>query len=333
MNYYLKRFLMWGFVIFFVVSLTFVLIRFLPGGPQEVLVQQYIEDGLTRSQAEQKASIVLQYNTNAPVWQQYVSYISDVLLRLDFGDSIFKNKPVMQIYVNAVPWSMFIAITTLGINWLTGIGLGALMAYKEGSRFDVGVTTFLIWANSIPFFILAIVLLVVFGYSLEWFPTDGRFSPYTTPGFNLPFLTSALHHAALPILSVILVGFGPVISMRANAIRTLGSDYIRVAKLRGLPVNRIALRYVARNAILPLYTGLVMSIGTIMGGSVILEQIFTYPGMGLVLFDSITMRDYPLMMGGFIIITVGLMTGILVADLTYGYIDPRAGSGETREAY
>lgn len=334
MNYYLKRFFMWGLVIYLSISLTFVLIRFLPGGPEETLINQYLQRGMSYREAVNQAQLVINYDADAPIWQQYINYVSDIILRGDFGKSIFMGDSAVKLYANAIPWSIYISVTALGVNFLSGVGLGALIAYKEGSRLDTGVTTYMIWSNAVPFFIVAILLLIFLGYQAQWFPTGGRYNPYTTPGFNIPFLRSVIYHAALPLSAVILTGLGgPAISMRANSIRTLGSDYIRVAQLRGLPTNRIALRYVARNAVLPLYTGIVISIGTIFGGSIILEQIFSYPGMGYVMFQAISLRDYPVMMAGFVFLTIGMMTGILAADLTYNKIDPRAGTGASRESY
>ncbi|HET7324230.1 MAG TPA: ABC transporter permease, partial [Halococcus sp.] len=159
-------------------------------------------------------------------------------------------------------------------------------------------------------------------------------NPELAAGFNWPYISSILYHAVLPLLSTTLVGWGgTALSMRGNSISILGEDYIRVARLRGLSRRRIALRYVARNAMLPMYTGIVLAIAFMLGGSVILEQIFTYPGVGYYLFLATVSRDYPLMMGGLIMISTAVVIGVLVADLTYSKIDPRASGEGQRETY
>jgi peptide/nickel transport system permease protein len=148
----------------------------------------------------------------------------------------------------------------------------------------------------------------------------------TEASLSVTFLVDALWHAAMPIASFVVTTFGlQALAMRGNSIRVLGEDYLRVARLRGLPDRRIGIMYVGRNAILPLYTEFMIAIGFMFGGSIILEQIFSYPGIGFYLFQSISSRDFPLMMGTFIVITLSVTLAVYVADLTYGLVDPRAG--------
>jgi peptide/nickel transport system permease protein len=149
-----------------------------------------------------------------------------------------------------------------------------------------------------------------------------------TPGVNLPYIKGVLHHAALPILSQVVITGGIALQMRGNSIRVLGEDYLRVARLRGLSDYLIATRYVGRNAVLPIYTGLMISIGAMFGGAVVLETIFKYRGMGYYLVRAVQTRDFPLMMGAFTMIAVAVVIALLIADITYGQLDPRAGRGE-----
>ena len=161
-----------------------------------------------------------------------------------------------------------------------------------------------------------------------------RLSPGVTPGLSVRFVTDALYHAFLPIVSLVISGAGlQALAMRGSSIQVLGEDYVRVARLRGLPDRRISVWYVGRNAILPMYTGFLTLIGFNLGGSVILEQIFTYPGVGYYLFQGLQNRDYPLMMGIFLVITTALVLSVFIADLSYGMIDPRVKSGDSSEAY
>ncbi len=319
--------------LFVVVTLAFVLLHMLPGGPKT-----YLRNVLTRttdmSEAEidSMVSVYLNFRPDAPLHEQYVEYMTN-LLHGDLGHSIWFQQPVAEILAEALPWTVFLSSVALFITFVVGITLGAFMAYREGSLFDVSLTVYSVVLTSIPYYVLAIVLLYVLAYQYPVFPTGGRTTPGTTAGLNWPFVAGVLEHAALPLASMIIPGL-VALGMRGNAIRVLGEDYLRVARLRGLSDSRIATRYVARNAFLPMYTSLLASLGSLFGGSIILEQIFQYPGVGYYTFQALQARDYPLMMGGFMLITVAVILGVFVADLTYGWIDPRASTGgEGHETY
>jgi peptide/nickel transport system permease protein len=320
--------------IFVVVTLTFGLIRLLPGGPLDYLraqLQQQSTGGVDTARLNQLVESYTNVRPDEPLLVQYVDYMSSVLTG-DFGQSIwYTNQEVSAIIAGALPWTLLIMSISILLMFTLGILLGAVMAYREGSRFDLSVSGFSIVLNSIPFYVAGLVLLYLFAYQLQLFPTRGQVTSGTTAGFNWSFIAGVLHHAALPILSLVITEFGGwALAMRGNSIQILGEEYLRVARLRGLSERRIAVRYVGRNAILPMYTNLLIAIGFMFGGSVILERIFVYPGIGYYLFQSINARDYPLMMGTFIVITVTVVVGVLVADLTYGLIDPRTeGSNES----
>ncbi|SDR09925.1 peptide/nickel transport system permease protein [Halopelagius longus] len=321
--------------VYVVISLTFGMIRLMPGGPMDYLRGQLIQSSsgdVNMQQINRLVEVYTNVNPDKPVWQQYIDYVVSTVSG-DLGRSIIYSEPVADILANALPWTLLLMVTSITLTFVLGVSLGAVMAYNEGELIDVGTTLNGIFLNSVPYYVAGILLVYVLGYQLGWFPTGGRMTSGTTVGFNYPFLAGALHHAALPIMSLVITGFGGwALSMRGNSIRILGEDYLRVAQLRGLPSRRISLWYVGRNAILPMYTGLMISIGFVFGGSVILEQIFRYPGVGYYLYQSIGARDYPLMMGGFLIITITVAIGVFIADATYGFIDPRAGGGD-HESY
>jgi peptide/nickel transport system permease protein len=336
MSYILKRIGQSILTVFVVISASFGLIRLLPGGPLDYLRAQAIQQGGSdMSMAEINARIAAQTNiaVDEPVYVQYIDYMI-AMFQGDFGQSIWYDRAVTSVIGPAIPWTVFLTASALFLAFTIGVSLGAFMAYKEGSSFDVASTGIGLVLNSTPGYVVALLAVAFLGYRFELFPTGGRYASELTPGLNLPFLTSVLYHGTLPILSMAIVGFGGwALSMRGNSIRVLGEDYLRVARLRGLPTRRIAIRYVARNAILPMYTGLMIAIGTVFGGAVIIENIFAYPGVGFYLIQAINARDYPLMMGGFILITVAMVIGITIADLTYGWLDPRAKGGASRESY
>lgn len=340
MNYYVKRVGQSVLTLVVVATLAFMMFRLMPGGPMEAMKAQLLQQASTEGSSvdmeriNQQVEIYTRINPDKPMHVQYYEYIRDIILYQEFGKSTWYQDPVFGILFKAMPWSVFISVYGIAIGFSTNIVLGAVMAYKEGSRFDTGSTFLAISLNSIPYYVVAVMMLATLAHGLGWFPTGGRMNDATTVGLNLPFIFGILHHAALPILSSFVVGFGSgALQMRGNSIRILGEDYLRVARLRGLSSNRIATRYVARNAILPLYTGLMIGIAAIFGSSVILEQIFTYPGVGWYTFGAIQHRDYPLLMGAFLFFTTITILGVLIADLTYGLLDPRIQTGEEHESF
>jgi len=335
MNYYVKRLGQSVFTYLSVITISFVIIRYLPGGPMAYIKANYIQSGMDTSQEEINALVeaYISVQPDKPLWIQYFDYIWSVL-HLDLGTSITYQQPVVDVLLPALPWTMFLSAVTMLLRFVISISVGAAMAYREGSRFDTGTTVFGFLSSSIPYYIVAIAFLLVFAYQLQWFPNGGRVNYDIPPGVNLAFMKSVLYHAALPIASVVVTGWGgKAITMRANSVRVIEEDYIRVAKLRGIPEHRVALRYVARNAILPLYTNQLMALAGIFSGSVILETIFQYPGTGYYLFRATVSRDYPLMMAGFLFLTFAVLVGVLLGDLTYSLIDPRIQGGESRESY
>lgn len=334
-NYYLQRTGQAVLTFVSVISLTFVMIRLMPGGPVDYLRAQLVQSGQNIDPAviNRRVELYTNINPSKPIHVQYINYISDLVYG-DMGQSIWYNEPVTSILADAMPWTVLVMSVSLVLSFGIAIVLGAMMAYAEGSRFDISSSVLSIVISSIPYYVVGLLLLWTLSYQWGIFPTGGRVDPEIPAGLNPAFIGSVLWHAALPISSFTISIFGVrALAMRGNSIQILGNDYLRVARLRGLSERRIALRYVGRNALLPMYTSIMIAIGTIFGGSVILEQIFAYPGVGYYIFQSIGPRDYPLMMGGFLLITLGVVVGVYVADLTYGLVDPQASTGGSRESF
>ena len=335
MSYLRDRLIQAMVTLYGVITLGFFFIRFMPGGPREYLLEQIANNpqayGLPPDpdpeMFDQVIAEVVSVPPDVPIWEAYIVYMQNVLFEFNFGTSyiVDAGEPVLPLIAEAAPWTVFISSVGLVYGLLVGIALGSVMAYYEGSRFDVGMTSSMLLSASVPYYVAAIVLLYFFAYQFQVFPTGGRFNPDLTPGYNWPFISSVFYHAALPCLSVILTGFGGgALGMRANAVRILGSDYIKAAELRGLSSYKISTRYLARNAVLPMYTGILIGIGGLLGGSVILETIFAYRGMGLLMFEATVSRDFPILTAGLIITTFLFVLGTILADFTYALIDPRA---------
>lgn len=339
MNWYVQRTLQALLTIFVVVTFTFVLIRLLPGGPMESmkakLIQQH-QGSLTTEDLERINRVVearINIDPDAPLHAQYTEYVTSVMTG-DLGMSTWHQEPVMAMIAERLPWTIFLMGSSITLSFALGLTLGAVMAYKEGSRFDVALSSYSTFMTSIPYYVIAVLLVYFLGYQWGYFPIRGRMAAGTTPGFNLPFIKGIVYHAFLPVVSVVVTGMGGrALAMRGNSVRVMGEDFIRVARLRGLRSRTIAVHYVGRNALLPMYTNLMLAVGFMFGGAIILEEVFGYRGIGKLLYSSIGNRDLPLMMGCFLLITVTVVTAIYIADLTYGKLDPRVKSGERHESF
>lgn len=329
MNYYLKRTARIPLTILAVLTLTFGLIRLLPGGPFTQLRIQLIRQGMPVEQVNARIAELQSIRPDAPLWQQYLDYVI-AAIQLDFGQSISLNQPVVEVIARALPWTVFLVVTSTVLMFVFGILLGAVQAYWEGSSFDRVTSSGSILLMSVPYYIFAVVGLFYLAYRFQLFPTGNAVARSVETGFTWEFFSSVLYHAILPIAAFTIGGIGSTaLNMRSNSIQVLGEEYVEVARLRGLTDSRIATRYVAQNAVLPLYTGLLLLIGFRLGGTVVLEEIFSYPGLGYYLIEAVNANDYPLMMGCFLVITVTLVLAVYIADLTYGLIDPRISAGES----
>jgi len=350
MRYFAKRIGQGVFTFFAALTISFLLYRMLPGGPVQAMVadrfSSCIQDaGVGACNLEdirEQVELMVNIDTEKPIPAAYADYLYRVVVHQDFGNSISQQEPVFGILFKAMPWSVFISIHGLALGWIFNIFFGSALAYKEGSTFDKGGTIFAMVGNSIPYYVAAILALAYLGFVLELFPQGGRFpdtlliefpvigpmvsTQNVVPGFNIPFMFGVVWHAALPVFTGFVLGINGL-GMRGNAIRVIESDYMRVARLRGLSQMRIASRYVGRNAILPIYTGFMIGISSIFGSSIIMERIFSYQAVGWYTFQALVLRDYPLLMGAFMFFTGVTIIGILIADFTYGFIDPRAGQG------
>jgi len=324
-----KRLIIAFLTIFFAITLSFFIVKALPGDPIDILTnifitKYYMSYEAARAMAEAAAPFV----PKGPLWQQYLQYITN-FFKGDLGVSIaYTGLQVSELLAKAIPWTVLVVATSLIISFALGVLIGTGMAYLHGSKIDSFLAVLFSIIRSIPEYIVALLLLIIFAFNLKWFPTGGAYSSNVTPGFNLDFIIDALWHAALPILSWVIVHIGGwALGMRGSTISVLGEDYITYAKARGLPGRRIITTYVAKNAILPLFTSFMLNIGFMFGGSVFIEYIFSYPGIGRLMVDAISKRDYYLMLGIFNIIIIAVVIAALIADFLYGVIDPRIRRG------
>src|SRR5215204_5780164 len=322
---YLGKRAAWYVVVLFVaLLLNFLLPRLVPGNPVDAIVAQLTRGGGATGEAARQTyeTYMAEFGLDKPLWQQFFIYVGN-LFQGDLGTS-FGQYPasVNSLIADALPWSLVLQIPAILIGWIVGNILGAIAAFK-GGWFDRGAFLGSLFLTSIPYYCLAIVLLYVFGVQLGLLPVGGAYSFGLTPEFSLAFFGDAITYFWLPFWSLVLVFIGgQAVGMRSMAIYELGSDYVNFN--RGLGVKEgHTVRYIFRNAMLPQFTGLALSIAALITGGIITELVFSYPGLGSLLFAAIGQNDYPVISAITLIITIAVLIFNLAADILTGFIDPR----------
>lgn len=335
-SYLVRRIFKALFTIFFVTSLTFFVVRLMPGSPVEAYIAQQVgEFGVSYIDAAAQAESLFAIDPSEPLYQQYFTYLGR-LLQGNLGKSLVSSgAPVSQIILQYLPWTLFSVGLGLIIAFTLGIMLGMVMAYKRESPLDHILSVFASLFHSIPNYLLAVMIIVFFGVRLGWLPLTkmrGSYSPGINPELSATFVLDALYHAALPIAVYVLTTIGSwMLIMKSSTLAALDEDHVTAAKARGLRDGRITTAYVGRNAILPLFTQLAVAIGFVVGGSLLVERVFQYQGVGLILGNVINQRDYPVMQGIFLVITFSVVVANLLADLLYSRLDPRIRVGAVQE--
>ncbi|MHB1008157.1 MAG: ABC transporter permease [Propionibacteriaceae bacterium] len=324
MRYFLRRVGYFLLTLWAAVTLNFLIPRLQPGDPAEMMVKKLAGKDAELDPAKIAAMRAMLGAPEGTMFDQYVAYLRQLLSgNLGVSYNYFPT-PVTDVIAKALPWTLILVGVTLLISFAVGTVLGALAAWRRNSLFDSIVTIGSTFIGTLQAFWIALLLLFAFGYILGWFPTSGGYDA-TTPGFNLPFIGDALYHSVLPAAVLLLLGpIGWVLGMRNTMIMNLGEDYIRLAKAKGVPDSQVALRYAARNALLPSITGLAMALGGILGGQLLIENIFDYPGLGRIMGQAATGKDYPLLQALLLFTITATLIANLIADLLYGVLDPRA---------
>ncbi|TLN16149.1 ABC transporter permease, partial [bacterium] len=288
-NFWVQTILKKLFIIWVVVTFTFLIIRALPGNPVDIMVMNLMDtQGLSEDEARQRAAQLMRIDLDAPLSAQYVDFMSN-LVRGDLGDSyvLARGKPVMDLIAARLPWTLFSVGTALIISFAIGMFLGMIAAYRRNSFLDHLLTNFSAIIDSIPNTLTAIILILLLVVNWKILPVTmirGSLTPGIQPGFSLEFFADVFKHYALPGTVYVLTTLGSwLLSMRSSTMSTLGEDYVNVARARGLPDSRIITAYVGRNASLPLVTGLAISLGFVVGGSILVGKIFIVQGIGLLL--------------------------------------------------
>ncbi|MFE3448310.1 ABC transporter permease [Nonomuraea sp. NPDC059194] len=306
------------------ITLNFLLPRLMPGDPAEALISQM--SARMPLTPEQAASIRQMFGgSQLPLWEQYGDYLAD-LARLDFGVSTsFYPSPVSEIVGGAIWWTVILVGLTTVLAFVIGTALGIVAGARPGSRLDSLLTPISTFLGSLPFFWVALLAVLVFGSELQWLPNGGGWDPDIPIGFTPEFVASAVEYAILPAATILIVSFsGWLFGMRNMMITTASEDYVLLATAKGLSPRRVMFSYAARNAILPSVAGFATAIGAVVGGSLLAEIVFAYPGVGHLMYKAVSMLDYPLMQALFLVISLSVLAANFVADSVYGLLDPRA---------
>jgi len=302
-------------------TLNFFIPRMAPGDPASALQQKF------KGKLEPEALGALRDAfgiSDDPLYIQYFSYLKNVA-QGDMGISIAHfPAPVTDVIGEAILWTLFLAGFAVVIAFGVGTLLGVYSAWNRGGKVDSVAPAAFIFLGAFPYFWLAMILLFVFGFTLDWFPIRHAYTDTMTPSFSWEFMVDVLHHAFLPAVSVVLASLGGwLLAMRNTMIGILSEDYVTMAQAKGLPENEVMLKYAARNALLPSITGFGMALGFVLSGSLLTEIIFSYPGQGQLLFQAVLQRDYALMQGLFLAITVAVLAANWFVDIAYVLLDPR----------
>lgn len=322
-KYFLNKLGWYGVTLVCAFILNFILPRLMPGDPVSAIVSR-LAQGMTNTAGVQ--AIYQQYaelfGTNRPMLEQFFLYIRNVA-QGDFGFS-FSQYPrtVADVIRSSILWTVALQFPAIIVGWLIGNTLGALAAYLKGG-FDKLLMPVSIFISNFPAFGMAVILMVIFGVNLKWFPTSGGYGFDLIPSFTWDFIWSVIVHYQLPFWSIVLIAIGgQAIGMRSMSIYELNADYVKYARFMGIKDRKIV-GYVFRNAMLPQITGLALSIGTMVGGALVAEIIFSYPGLGSTILTAVLGQDYPLISATTLIITMMVLSANFLIEILYGFIDPR----------
>ncbi len=323
MRFLLRRGIFYLVAAFAAISLNFFIPRLMPGDPASIIFAQFQGRLDPRAMESLRASFGF---VEGPLHEQYLTYLQN-LFSGNLGISVSRfPQPVGSVISSGIGWTLRLVGVATMIAFGIGMLLGILAAWRRGRFLDSSVLPFFSIIGAFPFFFVALLMLYIFAMNLGWFPLGHAYDiNLTTDWSSWTFIQSVLTHSLLPALTIVLTTIGGwMLGMRNNMIGVLSQDYIVMAQAKGLSEQRVVFNYAARNAILPSLTGFAMNLGFILGGSLLVEIVFSYPGTGFLLLSAVNQRDYPLMQGIFLMITLAVLVANFIVDIFYVALDPRA---------
>jgi peptide/nickel transport system permease protein len=323
LRFALRRLGFFVFTLWAALTLNFLLPRLMPGNPALAMLSKF--HGQLGPGALHALEILFGVNTDKSLPAQYVTYLHQIATG-NLGVSLeFYPATVTSVIGSAIWWTLGLVGVTTILAFALGTGLGIVSAWRRGGRLDSVLPPVFVITSAVPYFWVGMVLVLIFGITLHWLPTQGGFYVSTdTPSLSLIYFEDVLSHAALPAITLLITTIGTwILTMRNTMITTLAEDYVRMARAKGLPGRRIMVDYAARNAILPNLTGFAMSLGFVVSGAILIEYVFNFPGVGYMLLQAVQSEDFPLMQALFLLITVAVLVAILIADIATALLDPR----------
>jgi peptide/nickel transport system permease protein len=290
----------------------------MPGNPLELIAGE----GVGLLTPEQRAAVAASVGLDQPLPAQYLRYLGNTL-RGDLGYSFQQHQPIAALLADRLPWTLLLTGTGLLLSTLVGAGAGALAAWRRGGRGDLGLVTLFITLESLPTFWVGMVLIALLAVRWPLFPAFGAQTPWLMLS-DWQRALDILHHLALPLATLTIVSIpGFFLVTRAAMLAVLGEDYIVVARAKGLRERRVLLGHALRNALLPVVTAFTLSLAFAFGGATVVETVFSYPGVGRLIYEAVLRRDYPVLQAAFLMITVLVVAANLATDLLYPLLDPR----------
>ncbi|HUZ19793.1 MAG TPA: ABC transporter permease [Acidimicrobiales bacterium] len=325
MRYILRRLGFFIVTLWAAMTINFFLPRLMPGNPAIAMMARF--HGRLSGQALHAMEVAFGVNTSAGLVSQYLTYFKDSFTGR-FGTSLtFFPTSVAHVVFSALPWTLGLVGVTTIIAFILGTLIGTVGAWRRGGRFDSILPPVFIILSAFPYFWIGLVAILVFSIKLGWLPQGFGYTNGLPVTLSWSFIGNVLEHAVLPGLTIIVTSIGGwILTMRNNMITTLSEDYIRMARAKGLPSWRIMFDYAGRNAILPNLTGFGMSLGFVVSGAILVEYVFSYPGVGYMLLQAVLNEDYPLMQTLFLLITVAVLVAVLIVDAVTVILDPRTRS-------
>lgn len=324
-GYLARRFGIFLLTVWIAATIIFIIPRLAPGDPISAMVSRLSQ----QSGHVENSDLIIEawrerFGLNDPGYIQYIRYMGN-LVRFDLGYSLSGfPTTVTEMIGRALPWTLGLLTVVLIYTFLIGNFLGAILAWRQSPWIIKALIPVSMVFTSIPSILAALFLIYVFGFLLDWFPMIGSYERGMTPGLTLDFIWSVIVHGTLPALSIIIVSFGYwTLGMRGMMITVEGEDYMHLARAKGLPPFYVLYRYMVRNAILPQVTALAISMGTLVGGSVLVEFVFSYRGMGTLIFSAIRNQDFTVIQGTSFVLILTTAIAVLIIDLIYPLIDPR----------
>jgi len=304
-------------------TVNFIIPRVMPGNEAQAVLATFRN---VNPAALHALEIQFGVNVHQSLLSSYFQYLGNCLSGQLGVDA--QGVPVLHEITSKMPWTLGLVGVTTVLAFIIGTMVGIFSAWKRGGKLDAVLPPVLFIVSTVPVFFVGLLLIYFFAVKLNWLPIGGNYNFGSTPSFSLSFIGDVLKHAVLPGISLVVVTAGLwVYSMRNNMITTVGEDYVKMGRAKGLPSRRVMYDYAARNAILPNLTGFAMQLGYVLGGSIVIEYLFSYPGLGYLFYTATTDHDLPLMQGLFLFYTVAVLVCVLIADLLTAVLDPR-----TREA-